>query len=323
MEGEAQPVCKFHQFGHCKFGSNCRHFHTKDTCFTTHCNQASCTARHPGHCRYFLRSSYCKFGNSCSYLHQVHSSTNSELVQDIKKIREDLSLVITTLNIKEIEITKLQDKVEELGKIISMKGIPSSGEFKCEICEYCCNSEKILKSHKSKKHKRETIREQFIHENSLELSPVHGTCVEEFNESTSISPIFQNATTEMYELYDCPLCEEGSIEKAVFKTHLTELHDVQATCDCEERIDCVLKEVSSSQTFTCTICEQVLQDEVSLTNHLKEKHKCSDKCGVCYECIDCALERRWAPAERGWFLDESGNMVKVLEDGHIVKVLGK
>ena len=77
-----------------------------------------------------------------------------------------------------------------------------------------------------------------------------------------------------------------------------------------------------STICSCSICEDILPNEINFRKHLKETHKCSDTCGVCYECIDCALKRRWAPEERGRHMDESGNMVKIGEDGHIVRVLG-
>ena len=77
-----------------------------------------------------------------------------------------------------------------------------------------------------------------------------------------------------------------------------------------------MKDVSHSETFSFCISEDMFYEAVILKNHLKENYECSDTCGICFECIDCALDRRW----RGWSMDKSGNMVMVHEDRHIVKV---
>ena len=100
MEGDPQMVCKFHQYGHCKFGPHCWHFNTKDTCSTPTCKQNSCTARHPKPCLYFPRNSYYKFGSSRSFLHPNLAPASCQLQNDVKKLNDDLHLVITSLNIK-------------------------------------------------------------------------------------------------------------------------------------------------------------------------------------------------------------------------------
>ena len=114
MEGDSDLVCQFHQYGHCWFGPHCRHFHTKKTCSTPMCNQNSCTERHPKPCFYFSSNRFCQFGISCSFLHQSPAPENCELKNNIVKLKEDLQLVITSLNIKDIEIRKLEEKVTEL-----------------------------------------------------------------------------------------------------------------------------------------------------------------------------------------------------------------
>ena len=125
MEGQFNYVCKCNQYGHCKFGPNCKHFHTKETCSKPDCNQDLCTARHPRPCVYFSRTNHCKFGDGCSYLHSIPASVEREIV----KIKEDLKLVVTSLNIKEIEIIKLEEKVNELEKKLEAKDLISPVSF--------------------------------------------------------------------------------------------------------------------------------------------------------------------------------------------------
>ena len=215
MEAISQPVCKFHQYGHCKFSSSCRHFHTQDTCLNPHCSQNSCSARHPKPCRLFLRNNHCKFGGDCSYLHPIPAPSNKELNEELLSLKDNLDLLITSLNIKEIQIVKLEEKVKELEKIVSAKSSTSLETYKCDLCDYWCDLEKNLKSHRSKKHKRETLRDNSVLETTLHLSPLHSERIEEFNESLSSSPSENN-------VYDCPMCEECSIEKTVFEIHFSQ-----------------------------------------------------------------------------------------------------
>ena len=99
MSGPAQPLCKFHQYGHCKFSQTCKHFHTKDTCTSSNCDRSQCTARHPKMCVYFLRLGWCKSGTDCSYLHDV-PSPNGDIVNAVKVMQEELKFVINVLKIK-------------------------------------------------------------------------------------------------------------------------------------------------------------------------------------------------------------------------------
>ena len=75
--------------------------------------------------------------------------------------------MVTSLNIKEIELRKLEKKVTELENKLS-----SQSSFKCDVCDFSSSSETILKRHKSTKHKKETLREENISETSIEVSPV-------------------------------------------------------------------------------------------------------------------------------------------------------
>ena len=204
MEGEAKPMCKFHQFGHCKVGPHCRHFHTKDTCSTPHCPRTACSARHPGPCKFFLRSGYCKFGSGCSYLHPINSSVSeSENNIYLKEIQEEIKLVKSTLQSKEILIEKLQEKVEMLEKLVDYVVKKSCEKsHKCTLCDYSCKSETVLKRHMSRKHNTEQLRDYPAHESDhkeLQLSPTNAERMKCFNENTS---------TIYVKTFTCELCNE-------------------------------------------------------------------------------------------------------------------
>ena len=134
-----QPFCKFHQFGHCKFGPHCKKFHTKQTCSNLKCNMNSCTLRHPRQCKFYVLFGRCKFNESCSFL---HSTAEDNL---IKALQEDILSLKT-------EIHSLKEKNHEIEAMVLKLNIPehenqhlvmktnSVEKFTCEECGYQANT---------------------------------------------------------------------------------------------------------------------------------------------------------------------------------------
>ena len=177
----AVEPCKFHLYGHCKFGSSCRHLHTQHTCTNTRCNKSSCTSRHPRPCIYFTRSGHCKFGTACSYLH-VTNAMDSE----VEKMKKDLEQTVSLLKAKENEIKMLEERVGKLESQLNKPSCASSENqvrpnaqlnmhkeithtqpIKCEFwtCDYEASSSTVLKRHITMKHK---IDESFVYPSSTE-----------------------------------------------------------------------------------------------------------------------------------------------------------
>ena len=108
--------CKFHQFGHCKFGSTRRKFHTKETCNTFKCIISDCSYRHPRQCKFFVLYGRCKFGTDCSFL---HVTTEDEVTKAIKTIQDEvfslkseiLSLKITNLDLQS-RLTSIKEELK-------------------------------------------------------------------------------------------------------------------------------------------------------------------------------------------------------------------
>ena len=119
-----------------------------------------------------------------------------------------------------------------------------------------------------------------------------------------------------FNVYDCPLCEECSIKKTVFEIHLAKIHNVHDCCDCDKCIEFAFKKVSDSEDFSCFICEKDFQDRDSYKHHLKFLHECSDACGIFFNCIECAVNRRWKHME--WVLQEDETMLFKEIDQHRV-----
>ena len=71
-----ETICKFNQYGFCKFLSQCRKQHINDICSNNQYNSNTCLLRNPRVCKYFSNFQRCKFAEQCAYLH--HSITIAE-----------------------------------------------------------------------------------------------------------------------------------------------------------------------------------------------------------------------------------------------------
>ena len=101
-------ICKFNQFGFCKFRGKCFNKHENEICRNRNeCTDSNCNKRHPKKCRYFLQFGYCKFKDTCAYSHMV--DTNSK-VEELEKEVADL---------KE-ERKNLKEEVDRLKRIMFM-----------------------------------------------------------------------------------------------------------------------------------------------------------------------------------------------------------
>ena len=94
----ANLYCRHHQYGHCKYGLQCRKQHSAETCENFPCTVNSCSKRHPKVCRYFLFTGHCKFNENCSFLHKHDpQSPPDNLEKKIEKLREDIESLTTEI----------------------------------------------------------------------------------------------------------------------------------------------------------------------------------------------------------------------------------
>ena len=91
-------VCRFNQFGFCKFQNNCFRKHVNSICENVRCLKSDCELRHPKMCRFYSEHSYCKFGEYCKFKHEEIRSNGID-----------------------IEIEKLKSEIDKLGKVIETK----------------------------------------------------------------------------------------------------------------------------------------------------------------------------------------------------------
>ena len=63
-------VCMFDKFGFCKWETNCKKIHLKETCHLEECeNKSRCQKRHPRPCK-FTERGFCKYGDNCRFDHR-------------------------------------------------------------------------------------------------------------------------------------------------------------------------------------------------------------------------------------------------------------
>ena len=134
-----EKVCKFHQFGHCKFGSHCKIIHTIDTCTNFPCKNMDCLMRHPRVCKFFTHFARCKFDNKCSYLHNIASeSSTRDLDSEIDEMKEEIEILKSNCKALKMEILKLNSAEEPA----------TSLPLLCDECDIVCGNNDILKQHK-------------------------------------------------------------------------------------------------------------------------------------------------------------------------------
>ena len=184
-------ICKFNQFGFCKFGGKCFNKHENEICRNRNeCTDSNCNKRHPRKCRYFLQSGYCKFKDTCAYSHMVDKNSkveelekeNAELKEEVDKLKriyskvEDLEKEKAELK-KEVDKLKrimfmMNKKIKEFESVAEVKSNESKEtndvneknkkenseeneeqELKCDKCEYRTKRKIALKKHMNTKHK--------------------------------------------------------------------------------------------------------------------------------------------------------------------------
>ena len=113
----SERVCRFNQFGFCKFKKNCFRKHVDITCENVKCLKPDCQLRHPKKCRYFSEYRYCKFGEYCRFGHDKVMKSNidkeiEKLKCEIKTYKKVIEEKDSKIKEKDFEIKKMLDDVK-------------------------------------------------------------------------------------------------------------------------------------------------------------------------------------------------------------------
>ena len=105
-------VCRFNQFGYCKFGNSCFRKHVNSICENVRCFKSDCELRHPKKCRYFFKSRYCKYGEYCRFKHE--EIRNDCVDKEIEKSRFEVDKLGKVIETKENEIKNKDIEIRNL-----------------------------------------------------------------------------------------------------------------------------------------------------------------------------------------------------------------
>ena len=164
--GQVQsPVCKHHQRGYCRNGSQCSRTHNDNICKEIVCQNPECRERHPKICKYYIRNGECWWKEECAY---KHKRSDSNIKIDILERKEKSKSLKMTLNsfVKKmseimIKIISLEERdkqyFSETQNGASTNGQPNVGlknkeVFKCDQCDHYFDAKMELKTHVDTKH---------------------------------------------------------------------------------------------------------------------------------------------------------------------------
>ena len=257
MGGAAQVSCKFHKTGHCKFGQNCRHFHSQTICSVANCDK-KCLDRHPKPCRSYARLSRCKFGSNCSYLHCDSDPANDTLIDDVKELKEALKQVMQNLKAKEDQIQMLEEKMLTVIananiSFASDTSLPSPEKMRSEVCE-------------------DSLQVSLMDEEREESSPV-----------PSASPSARRFNSSDQCQYW--LCEFKSTSEKVMNQHIVDAHTIDSNFtypSSNEKTICGYDIGPQDQFPDCEECDEEFYLDQAFAMHLYNSHK------VGYDCVHCS-----------------------------------
>ena len=241
----------YEDIGYCKFGDKCRKQHFKTVCSNPECDK-SCKSRHPRICKFKEKCKF--FAKKiCAYKHVTLACDDSEL-NALKKQVETLKLEneakLSTIVKLDEEIETFKFKIEAVEKekeistklvnelketiallekenvdlrvqnIIQQKIIVShadqreSESYNCEICDFECNEEDALETHK-----------ELFHENEKPENYPCDRCDFDYDEEDDLA-----AQNEIYHENRCDRCDTTF----ALQTHNKIYHDNRCnTCDFE------------------------------------------------------------------------------------------
>ena len=107
-----ETICKFNQFGYCKYLTHCRKHHIMDICPNIQCKEAACLFRHPRICKYFLDYGSCKFDSSCAFRHESNTKNKDQEIEALKSELQVIETKIRNLEAQERRLEKLEADIK-------------------------------------------------------------------------------------------------------------------------------------------------------------------------------------------------------------------
>ena len=197
------------------------------TCSSPQCSNPQCPHRHPRPCKYFALPSSCYFGSSCSFSHVP--SIPSDQTPSTPPFSEELTLLhqqVTELNSIISDLSKRLDDIV-LSQSQTQPSQPASSPhspFPCDHCEYSSSTSRGLKSHMTKKHKQENLREDPYSDTSdITLSMDHRS-------NPAPSPSIPLNSMDTLPPFPCYYCDDTFQTIENLGNHINETHNLTNPC---------------------------------------------------------------------------------------------
>ena len=166
-ESKSKRKCRYFNRGYCKYGMNCRFYHSQVICKEYAeeggCQTTGCSKRHPRQCRYWTENPEgCRRSDTCQYLHvKIESLSNNESdnTDIMGEVGEDKERVYPcdkrdsyhdNRNASRCHRRSTDQETEE--SYLVLKGSDGKARFVCKKCEATFTSQKSIKQHDTMKH---------------------------------------------------------------------------------------------------------------------------------------------------------------------------
>ena len=266
--------CKFYLRGHCKFRNKCRFYHVPTTCSSFLCSVPGCPHRHPRPCKYFTFTGSCNFGSNCSFSHPQSTPPPSDHTTHTTPSREDFALLRQKIGHLEAIITSLSKRIDEIS-LTQSQPQPSPPPpvphptFPCDHCDYLSTTSAGLKTHISKKHKKETLRENPMNVSDIHLSVVHRSDPEPSPSiplDTILTPSNDTSCSECSGMFD----NQNDLMDHINTNHASDRAPKELPFPNQD-----------VPQLPCYDCENIFNNSHDLGNHLLQIHNLTFPCPHC------------------------------------------
>ena len=279
--------------------------HPDKVCPETNCFDDKCPFRHPNPCKFEYR---CKFNAKkiCLFSHVTLASEDDKKIKEVREKVNSVEKEIKALNafnkelikkidqkylsfdqrieylkkeneIKDTQISSLETKINEQqlsfnAKLTNLEKQVNSMEnkFKCDECKFVTNSETALKSHMTKKHKKEKFVDDSIYPKQCSL------CEKVYKNSKELKKHMRTHSYN-YVTFKCTLCDFVGGEALDMEVHTATTHSDDfecGLCDFEgkdkENLDIHL---TTCESYLCGLCEDKIKMLTDIKEHFKIKHE--------------------------------------------------
>ena len=296
--------CSYYDRGYCRNGEYCDKEHPVKVCPESNCFDDKCQFRHPNPCKFSYR---CKFNMKkiCLFSHITPATDDDKKIEELKKrinqtdkenkalissnkdltkkienkfemFENNIELLRNTLEAKENEISSLKVKINNIETAFEQKltklekqFILKDNKFKCEKCKFETNSEAGLKSHISKKHKKEKDNDNITFPKQCDL------CDKIVNTSKDMK---NHLRTHSYKhvQFKCDQFDFIGGEEIEMEIHTARTHGETyecGLCDYEspdlETLDIHLK---TCETYICEVCDEKISQLPNVKTLFEAKH---------------------------------------------------